>query len=78
MPSLAYSLKQMRQSPKSRIKPCLRPHLKQRRTIRVLNFGFFFERAITDVFAMFLLSLMFFSVDFGRQRKKKSFPKAWV
>jgi len=38
--------------PKSRIKPCLRPQRKQRRTIRVLNFGVLFPRAMTDFFAM--------------------------
>ena len=52
IPSFAYSLKQMRHRPKSRIYPCLRPHRKQRRTIRVLNLGFFWERAITDVLAI--------------------------
>jgi len=51
-PSLANSLKQIRHTPKSRIKPFLRPHLKQRRTIRDENFGFLFARATTDVFAI--------------------------
>ncbi len=52
IPSFAYSRKQIRQSPKSRIKPCARPQRKQRFTARVLNLGVFFERAITDVFAI--------------------------
>jgi len=52
MPSFAYSRKQMRHSPKSRIKPRLRPHLKQRRTILVLNLGFLRARAFVDVFAI--------------------------
>jgi len=53
-PSLANSLKQMRQTPKSRMKPFLRPQRKQRRTILEENFGFLFARAITDVFAISL------------------------
>mgnify|MGYP001602553497 CR=1 FL=1 len=52
MPSLAYSLKQMRQSPKSLIKARLRPQRKQRRTMRVENFGFFSARALVDVLAI--------------------------
>jgi hypothetical protein len=32
--------------------PRLRPHRKQRRTTRDLNFGFFWDRTMTDVFAM--------------------------
>jgi hypothetical protein len=43
----------MRQTPKSRIKPFLRPQRKHRRTILDENFGFLFARAITDVFAIF-------------------------
>ena len=39
LPSSASSRKQMRQRLKSRIKPRGRPHLKQRRTVRVENFG---------------------------------------
>ena len=52
IPSLAYSLKQMRHRPKSRIYARFLPQRKQRRTRRVLNFGFFSARAITDVLAM--------------------------
>ena len=51
-PLLASSRKQILQRPKSPINPCLRPHLKQRRTIRVLNFGFFSDLAITDFLAI--------------------------
>lgn len=51
MPSLAYSLKQMRQRPKSLINPRLRPQRKHRRTIRVENFGFFKARALVEVLA---------------------------
>lgn len=54
MPSLAYSRKQIRHNPKSRIKPFLRPQRKQRRTIRLLNFGFLSARAITDFFAILI------------------------
>ncbi len=52
MPSFASSLKQIRQRSKSRIYALTLPQRKQRRTIRDVYFGFFFERAITDVFAM--------------------------
>lgn len=52
IPSLANSRKQIRHKPKSRIKPCLRPHLKQRFTARTGYFGVFFERAITDALAI--------------------------
>lgn len=52
MPSLAYSRKQIRQRPKSRINPCARPQRKQRLTARVLYLGVFFERAITDFLAI--------------------------
>lgn len=38
--------------PKSRINALPRPHLKQRFFTRVANFCFFFERAMTDVFAI--------------------------
>jgi hypothetical protein len=53
-PSLAYSRKQIRQRPKSRIYPRLRPQRKQRKTVLEENLGFFSERAITDRFAIFL------------------------
>ncbi len=46
------SRKQILQSPKSLIYPRLRPHLKQRYTIRVLNLGFLLALAITDSFAI--------------------------
>jgi hypothetical protein len=39
-PLEANSLKQIRHSPNSRMKACLRPQRQQRRTIRVENFGF--------------------------------------
>ena len=45
-PLLAASRKQMRQSPNFLMKPCLRPHLKQRRVTLDLNLGFFFDLAI--------------------------------
>lgn len=51
-PRLASSLKHIRQMPKSLIYPCNRPHLKQRRTMRVENFGFLLALAICDVFAI--------------------------
>ena len=51
-PSSASSRKQMRQRLKSRIKPRGRPHLKQRRTIRLENFGFRFALTIIDFLAM--------------------------
>ena len=54
IPSLAYSRKQIRHKPKSRIKPFLRPQQKQRRTIRLLNFGFLSDLAITDFFAILI------------------------
>jgi len=53
-PFPAISLKQILHNSKSRINPCLRPHLKQRRTIRVENFGVFLDRAITDCFAILI------------------------
>ena len=52
IPSLAYSRKQMRHRPKSRMNARLRPHRKQRRTMRVLNLGFFNARAMTEVLAI--------------------------
>jgi hypothetical protein len=51
-PSLANSRKQIRHKPKSLIKACPRPHLKQRFVALVENFGFFVARALTDVLAM--------------------------
>src|SRR3989344_4177550 len=57
MPSFAYSRKQIRQSPKSRIKPRLRAQLKKRRTMRELNFGFFKDRALVDVLAMSIFNV---------------------
>ena len=45
LPSRASSRKQIRHRLKSRIKPRGRPHLKQRRTLRLENFGF--RRALT-------------------------------
>ncbi|TSC80812.1 MAG: hypothetical protein G01um101429_121 [Parcubacteria group bacterium Gr01-1014_29] len=53
-PRSASSRKQMRQRSKARIYPRLRPQRKQRRTSRVTNFGFFFDLATTDVFAIIL------------------------
>lgn len=55
MPSLAYSRKQILQSPKSRIKPRLRPQRKQRRTILDENFGFLSARALVEVFATIMM-----------------------
>lgn len=52
MPSLASSRKQMRHMSNSLIYPRLRPHRKQRLTTRDANFGVFFDRAMTDVFAI--------------------------
>lgn len=43
----------MRHRSKSRIKPRPRPHRKQRLTARVLNFGVFLDRAMTDFFAIY-------------------------
>lgn len=51
-PSFASSRKQIRQRPKSLMNPCFLPHLKQRLTSLVENFGFFCARAITDCFAI--------------------------
>ena len=56
MPSLASSRKQMRQMPKSRIKALPRPHLKHLFFWRVENLGFLAARALTDVFAIELVS----------------------
>jgi len=35
--------------------PCFRPHLKHRRTTRLLNLGVFDDRATVDVFAMIIV-----------------------
>ena len=51
-PSFANSRKQIRQRSKSLMYERLRPQRKQRRTTRDLNFGVFWERAMTDVFAI--------------------------
>ena len=51
-PSRASSRKQIRQRLKSRKNPRGRPHLKQRRTTRLLNFGFLCAFTIIDVFAI--------------------------
>ncbi len=55
LPSLASSRKQIRHRSKSRIYPRLRPQRKQRFVFRVLNFGTFRERAMTDVFAIIIV-----------------------
>jgi len=52
IPSFANSRKQIRQIPKSRIKPFPRPQRKHRFLARVENFGFFKALALTDVFAI--------------------------
>jgi hypothetical protein len=52
IPSLASSRKHVLHSPKSRMNPRFRPHLKQRFTILDENFGFLLLRAIVDVFAI--------------------------
>jgi len=52
IPSLASSLKQIRQTPKSLMKALPRPQRKQRFLARVENFGFFKALAFTDVFAI--------------------------
>lgn len=51
-PRLANSRKQIRQMPNCLIYPLFLPHLKQRLTMRVENFGFFLALAITDVLAI--------------------------
>jgi hypothetical protein len=53
-PSFANSRKQIRQRSKSLMYPCFLPQRKQRLTTRDLNFGVFFDLAITDVFAIYL------------------------
>ncbi len=52
LPSSASSRKQMRQRLKSRMNPRGRPHLKQRRTVRLENLGFRLALIIIDFFAM--------------------------
>src|SRR3989338_7233952 len=52
LPSSASSRKQMRHRLKSRMKPRGRPHLKQRRTVRVENFGTRSALIIIDFLAM--------------------------
>jgi len=50
----ANSRKQMRQMPKSLIKPWLRPQRQHRLTILVEYFGFFFDFTIKAVLAIYL------------------------
>lgn len=52
LPSLANSLKQILQRPKSLMNPCFLPHLKHRLTDLTLNLGFLAARALTDVLAI--------------------------
>ncbi|KKT90885.1 MAG: hypothetical protein UW92_C0023G0010 [Candidatus Jorgensenbacteria bacterium GW2011_GWA2_45_13] len=56
-PLLASSRKQILHILKSRIYPLFLPQRKQRRTMRVENFGFFLDLAITDVFAIVVNTL---------------------
>ena len=63
LPSSASSRKQMRQRLKSRIKPRGRPHLKQRRTVRLENFGLRFAFAIIDFLAMLEILSEFMSLE---------------
>lgn len=58
-PLFASSRKQIRQRSKPRIYPRLRPHRKQRRTIRVENFGFLTARMMVDVFGMVCMITLF-------------------
>ena len=51
-PVLASSRKHILHISKARIYPCFLPHLQQRLTIRVENFGFFLALASTDFFAI--------------------------
>jgi hypothetical protein len=53
-PFVAISLKQILHKPKVLINPLLRPHLKQRLTALVENFGVFLLLAITEIFAIFI------------------------
>ena len=58
IPSLASSRKHVRHSPKSRMNPRFRPHLKQRFTILDENFGGLLLLAIVDVFAIVVVFLI--------------------
>jgi len=51
-PLFASSLKQILQRPNFRIYPLLLPHLKQRRTVLLLYFGFLLALMICDVVAI--------------------------
>ncbi len=51
-PALASSRKWIRHSPNPLIYARLRPHMKQRLTIREENFGFFCDLAFVDVLGM--------------------------
>jgi len=51
-PLFAFSRKQIRHKPNFLIYPLFLPQLKQRLTILVLNFGFLFDFAICDFFAI--------------------------
>ncbi|OGZ45917.1 MAG: hypothetical protein A3J54_02830 [Candidatus Ryanbacteria bacterium RIFCSPHIGHO2_02_FULL_45_13b] len=53
-PLTANSRKQIRHKSNARIYPRFRPHRKHLRTTRVINFGFFFDLAFVDVFAIFV------------------------
>ncbi|OGZ73589.1 MAG: hypothetical protein A2908_00625 [Candidatus Staskawiczbacteria bacterium RIFCSPLOWO2_01_FULL_38_12b] len=55
-PLLANSLKHILQSPKTRINPLLRPHLKQRLCSLEENFGFIFAFASCDVLAIAIIN----------------------
>ena len=59
IPSLANSLKQIRQTPKSLMKPFPRPQRKHRFFCRVENFGFFAALALTDVFAIIKITSIY-------------------
>lgn len=54
-PRLASSLKQIRQVSKALIYPRLRPQRKQRLILRVENFGFFWDFAISALVAIYLI-----------------------
>jgi len=53
-PRTASSRKQMRHKSNARMYPRLRLQRKHLRTTRVTNFGFFFDLAVVDVFAILL------------------------
>ena len=55
-PSLASFRKQMRHMSNLRMYPRGRPHILQRRTVRVMNFGFFSAFSINDFLAIQTLS----------------------